>query len=61
MGTYYINEQVFTGRSNIISSVIEAYCPHRPSEIRMRKSVIPEDAKLSQKPQSKNSTMVIVG
>lgn len=29
---YYINEQVFAGRSNKFSGVIEAYCPDWPSE-----------------------------
>ena len=29
--TYYVNKQVFTGRSNIFTRVIEAYGPHRPS------------------------------
>jgi hypothetical protein len=39
MDTYYINEQVFTSRSNIFSCVIEAYCPDRPSEKSMTRSI----------------------
>ena len=35
--TYNINEQVFTCRSNKISSVIEANCPDRPSEKHNKK------------------------
>lgn len=31
MMAYNINEQVFTGRSNIVPCVVEAYCPHWPS------------------------------
>lgn len=37
---YNIYEQVFTGRSNKFSSVIEAYCPDWPSE-KKKREVIP--------------------
>lgn len=32
LGTHNINEQVFTGGSNIFSGVIETDSPNRPSE-----------------------------
>lgn len=36
---YYISEWVFTGRSNIFSSVIEAYCPDWPPENKKKKAI----------------------